>query len=90
MPYNPLLGGCGTRAPHPALRGQGFRNPATSIVYKPAKLRYNKRYNILTKAGPHHAHPVSYTHLCVQVIGRTFVLFKQKKKESAYAAVLAK
>ena len=27
---------------------------------------------------------------CVQVIGRKFVLFKQKKKESAYAAVLAK
>ena len=51
-----LLGGCGTRAPHPVLRGQGFRNPATSIVYKPAKLRYNKRYNILT---------VSYTHLDV-------------------------
>ena len=27
---------------------------------------------------------------CVQVIGRKFVLFKQKKKESAYTAVLAK
>ena len=27
---------------------------------------------------------------CVQVIGRKFVLFKQKKKESAYAALLAK
>ena len=26
----------------------------------------------------------------VQVIGRKFVLFKQKKKESAYAALLAK
>ena len=27
---------------------------------------------------------------CVQVIGRKFVLFKQKKKESAFDAVLAK
>ena len=27
---------------------------------------------------------------CVHVIGRKFVLFKQKKKESAYTAVLAK
>ena len=27
---------------------------------------------------------------CVQVIGRKFVLFKQKPKESAYAALLAK
>ena len=27
---------------------------------------------------------------CVQVIGRKFVLFKQKKKESAYVALLAK
>ena len=27
---------------------------------------------------------------CVQVIGRKFVLFKQKKKESAYAALLVK
>ena len=27
---------------------------------------------------------------CVQVIGRKFVLFKQKKKESAYAALLTK
>ena len=27
---------------------------------------------------------------CVQVIGRKFVLFKQKKKESAFDAILAK
>lgn len=27
---------------------------------------------------------------CVQVIGRKFVLFKQKPKESAYTAILAK
>ena len=27
---------------------------------------------------------------CVQVIGRKFVLFQQKKKESAYTALLAK
>jgi len=27
---------------------------------------------------------------CVQVIGRKFVLFKRKKKESAYAALLEK